>query len=151
MIILLFQARYHERMEATYRVDPSAHLVLDHDAYLFAAGEANRGKCFDYGLQLIGSLHLLGWPGIYHRSSQESMDTPSIDDHMSHAATHTPCPAPPPPTHTEYDDALLGRIATMANCWGQMDERYSQTQEREAKIQRRIEEIAIRTREDLLE
>lgn len=118
MIILLFQARYHERMEATYRVDPIAHLVLDHDAYLFAAGEVNRGKCFDYGLHLIGSLHLPSRPGIYHRSSQGSTDTPSIHDHMSHAVTHTPCPAPPPPTHTEYDDALLGCIATMEKCQG---------------------------------
>lgn len=38
MVILIFQAGYRERMEATYGTDPIAHPALNPD---FAAGKAN--------------------------------------------------------------------------------------------------------------
>lgn len=135
---MTLRARYHERMETTYGTDSRAHPILDRDAYLFAAGRAaHRALCFP------------GHPTSWSRSSSGSRDTPSVVDHTSHASA------------TQYDDAVLTRIAPIEKRKRQRDvrdeERVSRdeserrTEARDVEIHRLFESAAAFTRQEMIE
>lgn len=154
----ILQARYKERVESAYGTDPSAHPAIDIDAYLYAAGNANKGRCYGLGSQrqLSAARGLSRCLAPCHGLSRRSASSHSTDsDHSSHIPRNND------EVHCRLDaikESERQQEAGVQERVKQVEEREAESETRaeertvvEVEIQRRMEAATATIREELLE
>lgn len=126
------QAMYKERIESTYGANRCTHPTNDTNAYLYAVGATNRGRCYDLCSMISGALSLPGYQTSRHGSSRGSgLSHSTIGDQSSQNPS------------ASYNDALHRRLDALEEGepeWDAREEEHErQIKKRCAKIQRQIE------------
>lgn len=154
----ILQARYKERVKSTYGTDPTAHPAIDVNAYLYAAGNANKGRCYGLGSQrqLSSTRCLPGYLASGHGLSHRSASSHSTDsDHSSHIHRNNDevhCrPDAIKESERQQEAGVHERVKQAEEGEAERERRAEERNVAEVEIQRRMEAATATIREELLE